>query len=130
MTSFKIVIASAAIAVSMMPLAAKALPSTATGQISVGQVIEMIDKADTSPIARQTLIAYIAGVGETAGAIADTTKGSRTISCKKAFSLGTESVRAALTAGAPRQANWAQTPATPLIVTDMLKRAGCRAMSG
>ncbi|MBN9217014.1 MAG: chlorophyllide reductase [Mesorhizobium sp.] len=133
MPSFKPRIALATIAAlvaAMTPFAAAALPSTATGQISVGQVIEMIDKADASQTARQTLVAYIAGVGETAGAIADTAKGSRVISCRKAFSLDTASVRAALETGAPRQGDWAQTPATPLIVADMLKRAGCRAMKG
>ena len=86
----------------------------------------MIEKAGTSPIARQTLIAYVAGVGEAAGAIVDTIgNGSR--SCRKSFSLDTGSVRAALEAGAPRQDSWSQTPATPLIVADMVKRAGCRA---
>ena len=110
------------------PFSAHALPSTATGRISVGQVMEMIEKADTSPIARQTLVAYVAGVGEAAGAIVDTIgNGSRTMSCRKSFSLDTGSVRAALEAGAPRQDSWPQTPATPLIVADMVKRAGCKA---
>ncbi|UVK53032.1 chlorophyllide reductase [Mesorhizobium sp. AR02] len=107
------------------PFAAHALPSTATGRISVAQVMEMIEKADSSPIARQTLVAYVAGVGETAGVIVDTI-GNGARSCKKSFSLDTGAVRAALEAGAPRQDSWSQTPATPLIVADMVKRAGCR----
>jgi hypothetical protein len=131
MPSFKRQIAIAAIATvaaCMTPFAAIAVPSTATGQISVGQVMEMIEKAGTSPIARQTLVAYVAGVGEAAGVIVDTIGdgGSRVVSCKKSFSLDTGSVRAALEAGAPRQGSWSQTPATPLIVADMVKRAGCR----
>ena len=90
--------------------------------------MEMIEKADTSPIARQTLVAYVAGVGEAAGAIVDTIgNGSRTVSCRKSFSLDTGSVSAALEAGAPRQDSWSPTPATPLIVADMVKRAGCKA---
>lgn len=85
-------------------------------------------KGRFSPIARQTLVAYVAGVGEAAGAIVDTIgNGSRTVSCRKSFSLDTGSVRVALEAGAPRQDSWSQTPATPLIVADMVKRAGCRA---
>lgn len=129
MPSFKRKIVLATVAASMTPFAAAALPSTETGHISVGQVMEMIEKADTSPIARQTLVAYVAGVGETAGAIVDMIgdDGSRTVSCRKSFTLDTGSLRAALEAGAPRQASWSRTPATPLIVADMVKRAGCRA---
>eukprot|EP01035_Chromulina_nebulosa_P012067 gene12067-16098_t len=108
----------------VVPFAAHALQSTATGRISVGQVMEMIEKAGTSPIARQTLVAYVAGVGEAAGVIVDTIgNGSRTVSCQKSFSLDTGAVRAALEAGAPHQDSWSQTPATPLIVADMVKRA-------
>ncbi|CCV13517.1 hypothetical protein [Mesorhizobium sp. STM 4661] len=112
----------------MQPFAATALPSTAKGQISVGQVMEMIEKADSSPTARQTLVAYVAGVGEAAGVMVDTigNGGSRIVSCKNAFRLDTGSVRAALKTGAPRQSTWSETPATPLIVADMVKRAGCR----
>lgn len=82
--------------------------------------MEMIERADTSPIARQTFVAYVAGVGETVGAIVDMIgdDGSRAVSCRKSFTLDTGSLRAALEAGAP---------ATPLIVADMIKRAGCRA---
>lgn len=116
------------IAALTVPFAAYALQSTATGRISVGQVMEMIEKADSNPIARQTLVAYVAGVGEAAGAIVDTIgNGSRAVSCRKSFSLDAGSVRAALQAGAPRQDSWSQTPATPLIVADMVKRAGCKA---
>lgn len=128
MPSFKckIAVAIAAVVTLMAPFAAIALPSTAKGQISVGQVMEMIEKADTSPIARQTLVAYVAGVGEAAGVIVDTIGKGGSVPCRSAFSLDTGSVRAALAAGAPSQGSWAQTPATPLIVADMVKRAGCR----
>ncbi|MET2826936.1 chlorophyllide reductase [Mesorhizobium shangrilense] len=117
-----------AVAASMLPFAAAALPSTAKGQVSVGQVMEMIAKADSSPIAKQTLIAYVAGVGEAAGVIVDTigSGGSHLVSCKNSFRLDTGTVRAALQMAAPRQSSWSETPATPLIVADMVKRAGCR----
>ncbi|QPC93244.1 chlorophyllide reductase [Mesorhizobium sp. INR15] len=117
-----------AISALMLPFPVSAAPSTAKGQISVGQVMEMIAKADSSAIARQTLVAYVAGVGETAGAIADTIgKRARGVSCKSPFRLDAASVRTALETAAPSQASWSQTPATPLIVADMVKRAGCRA---
>lgn len=117
-----------AVAASMLPFTAAAVPSTAKGQVSVGQVMEMIARADSSPIAKQTLVAYVAGVGEAAGVIVDTigNGGSHIVSCKNAFRLDAGSVRAALETGAPRQSSWSETPATPLIVADMVKRAGCR----
>ena len=117
-----------AVAASMLPFAAAALPSTAKGQVSVGQVMEMIAKADSNPTAKQTLIAYVAGVGETAGVIVDTigNSGSHLVSCKNSLRLDTGTVRAALQTAAPRQSRWSETPATPLIVADMVKRAGCR----
>ncbi|MGX5828666.1 hypothetical protein [Mesorhizobium sp. 43Arga] len=65
-------------------------------------------------------------IGGFAGAIVETIGSSHTVSCSKSFSLDTGSVRSALKAGAPRQGSWSQTPATPLIVADMVKRAGCR----
>ncbi|MEO5757610.1 MAG: chlorophyllide reductase [Mesorhizobium sp.] len=113
----------------ILPFPVSAAPSTAKGQISVGQVMEMIAKADSSAIARQLLVAYVAGVGETAGVIVDTIgKGAAGgVSCKGAFRLDAASVRTALEKGAPSQASWSQTPATPLIVADMVKRAGCHA---
>ncbi|KRB26828.1 MULTISPECIES: hypothetical protein [Mesorhizobium] len=109
-----------------LPVAAVALPSTAMGQVSVAQVMEMIARVDSSPIAKQTLVAYVAGVGEAAGVIVDTIGGSHMVSCKTALRLDTGSVRAALETGAPSRSNWSETPATPLIVADMVKRAGCR----
>lgn len=115
-----------AAAIFMQPFAAAALPSTAKGQISVGQVMEMIEKAGTNPVARQTLVAYVAGVGEAAGVVVETIGNGDSFACKTAFKLDTGSVRAALQTGAPRQSTWAETPATPLIIADMVKRAGCR----
>lgn len=114
------------VALSILPNAAFALPSTAKGQISVAQVMEMMAKADSSTVAKQVLVAYVAGVGESAGVVLDTMGNNAPVSCRQAFSLDTASVRTALENGAPKQQSWAQTPATPLIVADMIKRAGCR----
>ncbi|WP_421913177.1 chlorophyllide reductase [Mesorhizobium sp.] len=115
-----------AMVASALPIAAFALPSTAKGQVSVGQVMEMIAKADSSPMAKQTLVAYVSGVGEAASVIVDTIGGSHMVSCKTALRLDTGSMRAALETGASSRSNWSETPATPLIVADMVKRAGCR----
>ena len=114
------------VALSILPNAAFALPSTAKGQISVAQVMEMMAKADSSTVAKQVLVAYVAGVGESAGVVLDTMGKNAPVSCRQAFSLDTASVRTALENGAPKQQSWAQTPETPLIVADMIKRAGCR----
>ena len=114
------------VALSILPNAAFALPSTAKGQISVAQVMEMMAKADSGTVAKQVLVAYVAGVGESAGVALDTMGKNARVSCRQAFSLDTASLRTALENGAPKQQSWAQTPATPLIVADMIKRAGCR----
>lgn len=123
----RIAIAMAAmVALPMLSNTAVALPSTAKGQVSVAQVMEMIAKAGSSSVAKQVLVAYVAGVGESAGAILDTMGDDAPVSCRQAFSLDTGSLRIVLENGAPKQQSWAQTPATPLIIADMIKRAGCR----
>lgn len=114
------------VALPILPQTAAALPSTEKGQISVDQVMEMIAKADSSAVARQVLVAYVAGVGETAGAVVDTMGVKGAVSCARPFSLDAMSLRTTLKSGAPRQDSWPQTPATPIIVADMIKRAGCR----
>jgi hypothetical protein len=114
-----------ATALSMMPFAANALPSTAIGQVSVAQVMEMISEAESNSIAKQVLVAYVAGVGESAGSLLDT-MGKRSVSCNRPFSLDTVSLRKALETSAPAKTSRAQTPATPIIVADMIRRAGCR----
>ena len=100
--------------------------STSRGQMSVAQVMMMLDHAATNPTARQTLIAYLAGAGETAGWLLDAAadQGSPRYSCARRLSLDDKTARQALERGAPGPA--AETAATPLIVGDMLKRAGCR----
>ncbi|QDW41185.1 chlorophyllide reductase [Bradyrhizobium sp. KBS0727] len=102
-------------------------PSTSRGQISVAQVRAMLDQAATNPTARQTLTAYLAGAGETAGWLLDVAadQGFSQHGCARRLSLDDKAARQALEANPPK-ASPAETAATPLIVRDMLKRAGCR----
>jgi|SRR5688572_29970471 hypothetical protein len=103
-------------------LVCRAAPSTADGKTSVTQVIEMVDLAPTNVIARQVLVAYLAGLRETAGVLveaASSRNGSPGVKCKKPLSIDGNVARRAVAAAANRT----QTPATPLIVHDMLERA-------
>ena len=109
---------------------AVAAPSTARGQISVAQVMEMLSKAPAETPARHTLIAYLAGVGEAAGTLIDAAvagEGPRLAACKGKLNLDDASVRRALERSAPNRERWVETAATPVIVRDMLERAGCKA---
>lgn len=117
--------ARAVCALLLLTTAAHAQPSTSRGQISVAQVRAMLDQAATNPSARQALTAYLAGAGETAGWLLDAARdrGVLRAPCKRSLSLDADQARAAI-AGASGTAP-TDTPATPLIVSDMLKRAGC-----
>lgn len=97
-----------------------AAPTTSRGQISVAQVVEMLEKAPTDRTAQQVLTAYLAGVGEAAGAVVS--KGNAT--CRTSLSLNAANVGQALRSAAGGR-DIGETPATPLIVEDMLNRAGC-----
>jgi hypothetical protein len=118
----------AAAAILALVAVAQAAPSTSRGQISIAQVKEMLDQAATNPTARQTLTAYFAGVGETAGWLLDAARdrGAPAQPCKRPLTLDASNAREVI-AGAVNAAA-AETPATPLIVSNMLKRAGCRLM--
>ena len=107
---------------------ASAESSTSRGQISVAQVRTMLDQAATNPIARQTLTAYLAGAGETAGWLVDAAaeRGLPPQPCARRLSLDDKTVRQVLERSASNASLPAETAATPLIVRDMLKRAGCR----
>lgn len=96
-------------------------PSTPKGNISVAQVSEMLVRAPEQAAARQVLVAYTSGIGETAGVVADAGK----LSCKRSFSLDVDLVRKALQA-LPAGADPRKTPATPILVGDMLRRADCQ----
>ncbi len=103
---------------------ALATPSTSHGQISVAQVMEMLEKAAHENTARQVLTAYLAGVGETAVALVDDASETASFACKMQLSLSDRTARKALETLVDK-ASWAEAPATPLIVRDMVSRAGC-----
>jgi len=106
--------------------ASMAAASTAKGQISVTQVMAMLDQASSNPTASQVLTAYLAGVGETAAIIMDfaaKTDGPPLAACGTRITLDDKAVRRALEA--QPKGRWQQMAATPLIVRDMIKRAGC-----
>lgn len=106
-----------------------AAPSTSRGQISVVQVTEMLDRAPKDPTARQVLTAYLAGLGETAGVLVDAAAaraGSAAAACRNRLSLDENSVRHALATAVAGREDLAETAATPLIVHNMMSRAGCR----
>jgi hypothetical protein len=109
-------------AVLLLTTATYAQPSTSRGQISVAQVRAMLDQAATNPTARQTLTAYLAGTGETAGWLLDAPRGLPP--CARRLTLDAQQARDAIASAAATAAT--ETPATPLIIRDMLKRAGCR----
>ncbi len=115
-------------ALTLMPLAAGAAPSTGTGQISVAQVNDLLSRAPQDRAVRNALVAYLAGVGETAGLLVGEAGrlGVTSYACQNPLSIGDDVVRAALVAAAPDKTSWMRTPATPIIVADMLHRAGCK----
>jgi hypothetical protein len=126
------------VVMAMLSATAMAGRSTAQGQISVAQVMEMLDQAPTSPAANQLLTAYLAGLGEATGALFETgaVKGVMKSAannsavqpaCKGRFSLDDRTVRQALEIAVPEHNRRSETAATPLIVQDMLRRAGCQA---
>lgn len=100
---------------------AYAEPSTKMGAISVAQVTQMLEQAPANQTAQQVLTAYLGGVGEAAGVVID----AGDAPCQRPLTLTAQDVRRAITtASGGQQAN--QVAATPLIVRDMLARAGCR----
>jgi hypothetical protein len=106
---------------------AVAAPTTSTGRISVSQVMEMAQRARSDAAARDTVIAYLAGIGETAGLVVSeaVARGATPLECTASFSLSEETAISALSAGAPDPSSWAETPATPIILADLFARAGC-----
>lgn len=98
-----------------------ASPSTSRGLITVAQVMQMLEKAPADRTAQQVLTAYLAGVGEAASAVISMGRAA----CQTSLSLNAANVRQALKASAAGQ-DTAETPAKPVIVKDMLNRAGCK----
>ncbi len=105
-----------------------ATSSTSNGQISVAQVMQMLDRADGDKQAGQLLQAYLGGLGESAGVLLNATdaKGKPYVTCSKPMSLNSGMVRDVLANGAPDKRNWGETAATPLLVNALVSMAGCR----
>lgn len=105
-----------------------ATASTSKGQISVAQVMQMLDRAGSDKHAGQLLHAYLGGVGESAGVLLNATdaKGKAYVTCSKPMALDAGLVRDVLANGAPNTKNWSETAATPLIVNALVSMAGCR----
>jgi len=116
-----------ALLLALSPTAGIAAPTTSQGQISVAQVIEMATLAPSDANARMTAIAYLAGVGETAGLMVSLAeqRGAQKLQCSKSFGLDVNVALAALTTATPNREQWAETPATPIIIADLFRRADC-----
>lgn len=107
-------------------LTAKAMPSTAAGEISVAQVVDLIQRSSTDNAARNAAMAYLAGVGE-ATSLLIKEAGVRTagkITCARPLGISSDAALSALSQ--TDKALWKQTAATPILVDDMMGRAGCR----
>lgn len=118
-----------ALAVSaFLTLPTHAATTTSTGRVSVTQVMEIVDLARTEPAARNAVIAYLAGIGETAGLMVSeaVARGATPLTCTRSFNLAEDVAVAALTSGAPDRAAWGETAATPIILADLFARAGCK----
>lgn len=120
MPAYRTIPAALAVVVLAAAFPASANQSTQSGAISVAQVTQMLDQASGNRTAQQVLTAYLAGVGEAVGAVIDLGGAS----CRRPLSLSAGDARRAIAAVSAGQAG--TTAATPLIVGDMLARAGCR----
>jgi len=105
---------------------AQAAPSTPVGKISVAQVIDLIQRSPKDNDARNAAMAYLAGVGETTGLfVAEAGRRAlASITCAGPLAISSAAVFAALSR--VDKGDWDKTAATPILVDDMLSRAGCR----
>lgn len=117
-----------AIILALSMASAFAAPSTSQGQISVAQVLELLEKSGSDSAARNAVVAYLAGVGETAGLLMadERVQQAGLVKCRTSLSLADTNVVAALKTAAPDRSGWEQMAATPIVVADMFARAGCR----
>ena len=104
----------------------QAAPSTPAGEISVAQVLDLLERSATDNAARNTAMAYLAGVGETAGLLVAEAerRAPASIACTRPLALSSAAVLATL--ARVDKGTWDKTAATPILVDDMLRRAGCR----
>ncbi|MCX5493679.1 chlorophyllide reductase [Kaistia dalseonensis] len=109
-----------------LALPAQATPSTPTGAISVAQVVDLIRRSPTDNAARNAAMAYLAGVGEATGLLVAEAgrRSSVTITCARPLGISSTTALAALSR--TDKGTWDRTAATPIVVDDMLSRAGCR----
>ena len=114
MPNFRI-LAVIAVAFAAPSAASYGAASTSAGQVSVDQIMQMLERSPSDPIAGQVALAYFAGVGETAAMIVEISD----LRCRSPLGLDRDSILAAL-AGADGAVR-----ATPIIVRDMFRRAGC-----
>ncbi|MDO1581456.1 hypothetical protein [Rhizobium oryzicola] len=96
---------------------AKAAPTTSAGEISVAQVVELIQRSSSETAARNAAMAYLAGVGEATGLLVKKT-------CARPLGISSEAALAAF--AHTEKSRWGQMAATPILVNDMLSRASCR----
>lgn len=119
-------------AISLFALAASptlaATPSTSTGRVSVAQVMDFLDRAGSDGQAALVLTAYLAGVGESAGILLSATnaEGKLYVTCERPVAIDDKFVRGVLKKAAPDKAGWTEMPATQLIISALVNRAGCR----
>lgn len=105
---------------------AHATPSTPSGTISVAQVVELLQRAPKDNAARNAAMAYLAGVGEATGLLVAEAgrRGDVTLTCARPLGISSAAALAALSS--VDQASRDKTAATPILIDDMLSRAGCR----
>ncbi|MVT00731.1 chlorophyllide reductase [Devosia marina] len=125
MTCKRHILVAAALTLAAPPLPVQAQQSL--GNITIAQVMDAMDNAPRHDHARQVLTAYLSGIGETTGVLFRQARdsGLAPAGCQGLMSLSWEGVASALRASAPDVSEWQTTPATPIIVADMLARAGC-----
>lgn len=110
-----------AMALALAPPLATA--ATAASALSVAKVLDLFDTVESDPEAGKLLFAYLSGVGETAGILVEMAgQYGASLSCTSALTLDGDTVQSALrrAGGAPETRD-----ATPVIIEDMFRRAGC-----
>lgn len=101
---------------------------TGKGQVSVAQVMEMLERARSEAAARVAVTAYLAGIGETAGILLSATgpDGKAYVTCQKSMTLDEKSMISALAKAAPDRGQWGELAATPIIVNVIVSSGECR----
>lgn len=125
---FSPLLAAALLLPALAAVPAIAAPSTSKGQVSVAQLDELLSRAADDNAVRNALVAYLAGVGETAGLLLGEANalGKSSVACANPLSISDSAARSALAAAGTDSSKWRETPATPILVADMLRRAGCK----